>query len=104
MKDTRILLALGLSALIALPGCSTSSKVLQSIGFSAAPGPISDEEAKDLSSQLMALRTQREALRIKLATEADASVRAWHYRDIASLGNEMLPLQQRLKNAGRPLP
>jgi hypothetical protein len=78
--------------------------MLQSIGFPAAAGPISDEEAGALTAQVKELKVRRDALRVKLNTEPDAGMRAGYYRDIASLSSDMIALQQRLKDASRPLP
>jgi hypothetical protein len=104
MQTRQLLPLLGLVALLTLTACATQSRMLQSIGFPAVAGPISDEEAGTLTAQIRDLKARRDAVRVKLNTEPDASVRAGYYRDIASLSGEVLPLQQRLKDAARPLP
>ena len=103
-QSRRLLPLLGLAALLSMTACTTQSRMLQSIGFPAAAGPISDEEAGALTAQAKDLKSRRDAVRVKLSTEPDAGVRAGYYRDIASLSSELLPLQQRLKDASRPLP
>ena len=104
MQNRRLLPLLGLVALLSTTACTTQSRMLQSIGFPAAPGPISDEEAGSLTAQVKDLKVRRDAVRVKLNTELDAGVRAGYYREIASLSSDLLPLQQRLKDASRPLP
>jgi len=87
-----------------LAGCASSNygSWLDAMGRPVRPpAAMSDEEARSLGEQALALRTHAANLRLQLAQETDRVQRFLEYDELRRIGNELAPIEQHLRDAGR---
>jgi hypothetical protein len=88
-----------------LAGCTSyisHGSWLESVGkLPQPPVAMTDEEARATAAQVAALRSQADAVRSRLAHEADRRERIRDYRELDDIGWSLQPLERRLEQAGR---
>jgi hypothetical protein len=89
-------------AVVLLSGCMSYGSVLDDIG--KRPNPpvdMSNEQAAELSAETLRLRGQADAIRVRLASEADRRQRFRYYEQLRRIGDDLRPLEAQLRDAGR---
>jgi hypothetical protein len=90
-------------AVVLLSGCMSYGSWLDDIGTRPHPPvAMSDEQAAALSTETARLRGQAEAVRVRLASEADRRQRFRYYEELRRIGDDLHPLEAQLRDAGRP--
>jgi hypothetical protein len=89
-------------AVLMLSGCMSYGSWLQEVGkLPDPPHAMSNEQAAALGAEITRLRGQAEAMRVRLASEADRVQRFRYYDELRSIGGQLQPLETQLRNAGR---
>ena len=89
-------------AVVLLSGCMSYGSWLDDIG--KRPNPpveMSNEEAAALSVEATRLRERAQAVRVRLAAEADRRQRFRYYEELRRIGDDLRPVEAQLRNAGR---
>lgn len=89
-------------AVVLLSGCMSYGSWLDDIG--KRPNPpvdMSNEQAAELSAEALRLRSQADAIRVRLASEADRRQRFRYYEELRRIGDDLRPLEAQLRYAGR---
>jgi len=90
---------------VLLAGCTSyvsHGSWLDTVGkLPRPPVAMSDEEAQATAAQAAQLRSQADAIRVRLAREADRRERFRDYRALEDIGWSLRPLERRLEEAGR---
>lgn len=95
--------ALAVSVPILLAGCAISGSWLDEIGKPARPPVvISDERATQLTVETAQLRARADEVRALLALEPERRQRFRYYEALRHIGDRLRPLQNELRDAGRP--
>jgi hypothetical protein len=86
------------------PGSWTHGSWLDAVGRPATPPQaMSDDQAAALLQEAAQLRAQSDAVRVRLAQEADRRQRFRYYEDLRVLGDKLAPVERLLRDAGRPV-
>ena len=85
-----------------LAGCALHGSWLDEIGKPMRP-PVAmeDAQARELEEQAAHLRGRAEAIRLQLARETDRRQRFRHYEALRRLGDDLVPVERALLDAGR---
>ncbi len=95
--------ALVASVPVLLAGCAIGGSWLDEIGKPHRPPvTISDERASELTVETAQLRARANELRALLALEPERRQRFRYYEDLRHIGDRLRPLQNELRDAGRP--
>jgi hypothetical protein len=87
-----------------LAGCASYGSWLDEIGKPPRPPVAMDEaQAQQLSQEAAQLRSRAEAMRAQLARETDRRERFRHYEALRRLGDDLVPLERALLDAGKPV-
>jgi hypothetical protein len=98
-----------LLVLAVLAGCSSVTTFehgswLDEVGKPPQPPSVmSDEQAGYMLQEAAQLRSRSEALRARLALEADRRQRFRYYEALRDLGDRLVPVERALRDAGRPV-
>ncbi len=89
-------------AVLMLSGCMSYGSWLDQIGkLPNPPRPMSNEQAARLGGEAAGLRGRAEAVRVRLAGEADRRQRVRYYEELRRIGDQLRPLEAQLRDAGR---
>ncbi|ROZ77498.1 hypothetical protein [Ramlibacter sp. WS9] len=62
---------------------------------------MSTEQAAALTAEALRLRERADAVRVRLASEADRRQRFRYYEQLRLIGDDLRPLEAQLRDAGR---
>src|SRR5437868_2481743 len=99
--------AFPLLAAVLVAGCAAMSNGSWLDHVGQRPNPpvaMSDEQAQALTQEVARLQAQAQALRVQLAAEPDRLRRLDILSELRRLGDRSRPLEDGLRNAGRPVP
>ena len=89
-------------AVLMLSGCMSYGSWLQDVGkLPDPPHAMTNEQAAELTAEVARLRGQAEAMRVRMAGEADRVQRFRYYDELQYIGGLLQPLEAQLRNAGR---
>jgi hypothetical protein len=86
-----------------LAGCAIHGSWLDDIGKPPRPPvAMSSEQAVQLAQEAAQLRARADTVRGQLAQETDRRQRLRYYEELRDLGDQLVPLERALMEAGRP--
>ena len=89
-------------AVLMLSGCMSYGSWLDQVGKPPnPPHSMSNEQAARLGGEAAGLRVRAEAVRVRLAAEADRRERVRYYEELRRIGDQLRPLEAQLREAGR---
>jgi hypothetical protein len=91
--------------LVVLTGCTSyvsHGSWLDTVGVPPQPPvAMTDDDARATAGQAAALRSQADAVRVRLAHETDRRDRIRDYRQLNDIGWSLRQIERRLEDAGR---
>ena len=85
-----------------LAGCAVSGSWLDKVGVRPHPPvAMTGDEAASLRVEARELRAREESVRVALSAEPDRRQRIRYYEELRRLGEDLVPIERRLLDAGR---